>query len=64
MPAMRTHRAVLRSSNHRNLIADAMRPVLKTLLASAPELHGRVPRGWRRICQVDRHGRESSDGER
>jgi hypothetical protein len=57
LPAMRTHRAVLRSATHRNLIAEAMRPVLKTLLASAPEMRGRVPRGWRRICQVDRQGR-------
>ena len=56
LPALRTHRAVLRSATHRNLIAEAMRPVLKTLLTSAPELRGRVPRGWRRICQVDRHG--------
>jgi hypothetical protein len=57
LPALRTHRAVLRSTAHRQLIADAMRPVLKTLLASAPAMRGRVPRGWRRICQVDRHGR-------
>ena len=37
-------------------LLDAMRPALKTLLASAPEMRGRVPRGWRRMCQVDRHG--------
>jgi hypothetical protein len=59
LPALRTHRAVRRSRNHRDLIAEAMRPVVKTLPASAPELEGRVPRGWRRICQVDRHGRPS-----
>jgi hypothetical protein len=57
LPALRTHRAVLRSAAHRQLIAEAMRPVLKTVLASAPAMRGRVPRGWRRICQVDRHGR-------
>jgi P-aminobenzoate N-oxygenase AurF len=57
LPPLRTHRAVLRSSNHRDVIAEAMRAVLKTVLASAPELQGRVPRGWRRICQVDRNGR-------
>jgi hypothetical protein len=62
LPALRTHRAVLRSRNHRDLIAEAMRPVVKTLLASAPELQGRVPRGWRRICQVDRQGRASGTG--
>jgi hypothetical protein len=60
LPALRTHRAVLRSANHRDLMSEAMRPVLKTLLSSAPELRGRVPRGWRRICQVDRHGRVSA----
>src|SRR5438067_881119 len=58
LPALRTHRAVLRSVNHRDLIGEAMRPVLKTLLASAPTMQGRVPRGWRRMCQVDRHGRQ------
>jgi hypothetical protein len=56
LPAARTHRAVLRSANHRTFMAEAMRPVLKTLLAAAPEMSGRVPRGWRRMCQVDRHG--------
>jgi hypothetical protein len=57
LPPLRTHRAVLHGDNHRNLMAEAMRPVLKTLLASAPEMQGRVPRGWRRMCRVDRQGR-------
>jgi hypothetical protein len=56
LPGARTHRKVLRGANHRDFMADAMRPVLKTLLASAPELRGRVPGGWRRMCQVDRSG--------
>jgi hypothetical protein len=60
LPALRTHRAVLRNANPLDLTSEATYPVLKTLLSSAPELRGRVPRGWRRICQVDRHGRVSA----
>jgi len=57
LPGRRTARRVIRSANHRELMAEAMRGVLKALMAAAPELDGRVPRGWRRMCQVDRHGR-------
>jgi hypothetical protein len=56
LPARRTARRVLRGANHRDMLAEAMRGVLKTLLVAAPELEGRLPRGWRRICQVDRRG--------
>ena len=56
LPARRTARRVIRSAHHRELMAEAMRGVLKALLAAAPEQAGRLPRGWRRMCQVDRHG--------
>src|SRR3954454_21290088 len=55
LPARRTHRRVLRSAHHRDMLAEAMRGVLKTLLVAAPELRRHLPRGWRRICQVDRY---------
>src|SRR4051812_19539664 len=56
LPGRRTHRRVLHGEPHRALMAEAMRGVLKTLLIAAPELKGTLPRGWRRMCQVDRHG--------
>jgi P-aminobenzoate N-oxygenase AurF len=57
LPAMRTARAVKRTSLWRRTRVEGTRPVLKALLAAAPELHGRVPRRWRALCAVDRHGR-------
>ncbi|HET7530392.1 MAG TPA: diiron oxygenase [Mycobacteriales bacterium] len=56
LPPRRTAWKVNHSETQRALVAEAMRGVLKTLLAAAPQLQGRVPRGWRRLCQVDRAG--------
>jgi P-aminobenzoate N-oxygenase AurF len=56
LPARRTARAVQRGESYRRLRAEAMRPVLKAWLMAAPERRRRVPRGWRRICSVDRSG--------
>ncbi|MBV9292651.1 MAG: diiron oxygenase [Frankiales bacterium] len=56
LPMHRTARAVARSQHHKDFLAEAMRPVLKTVLGAAPELIGKVPRGWRRLCQVDKQG--------
>src|SRR3954451_7695963 len=57
LPPRRTALKVNRGAHHRSLVAEAMRGVLRSLLVAAPELEGRVPAGWRRLCQVDRHGR-------
>lgn len=56
LPLHRTQFRVKRSESYRAFLAEGMRPVLKALLAAAPELQDRVPRGWRRICRVDRRG--------
>jgi hypothetical protein len=56
LPPRRTALKVNRGAHHRALVAEAMRGVLKSLLIAAPELEGRVPAGWRRLCQVDRRG--------
>ena len=56
LPGPKKQRAVKRSASYRAFLAEGMRPVLKTLLTSAPQLRTRVPRAWRRICQVDRTG--------
>jgi hypothetical protein len=39
---------------------DACRPVLAALLDAGVLRSGRVPRGWRRLCGVDRHGRPAA----
>jgi hypothetical protein len=56
LPPRRTAWKVNHSAQQRAIVAEAMRGVLKSLLVAAPELQGRVPRGWRHICQVDRNG--------
>jgi hypothetical protein len=56
LPARRTAWRVNHSETQRALVAEAMRGVLKALLAAAPELRGHLPRGWRRLCRVDRYG--------
>lgn len=60
LPGRRTARAVRRSASYRRLRAESMRAVLKAWLSAAPELGTRVPRGWRRICSVDRSGQPAT----
>lgn len=60
LPPRRTSWRIHHGATQRALAAEAMRGVLKALLAAAPELVGRVPRGWRRLGQVDRHGQPLS----
>jgi hypothetical protein len=60
LPPRRTAWRVNHGPTQRALVAEAMRGVLKAMLAAAPDMSGRVPRGWRRLAQVDRHGRALS----
>src|SRR3954452_5128564 len=62
LPPRRTAWKVNHSATQRALGAEAMRGVLKSLLIAAPEMRGRVPRGWRRLCQVDRTGTPLTSG--
>jgi hypothetical protein len=62
LPPRRTAWKVNHSATQRALVAEAMRGVLKSLLIAAPDMKGRLPRGWRRICQVDRHGDPIGEG--
>ena len=57
LPGRRTWRAVHRSSTYKELVHEATRPLLGAVVAAAPELGTKVPRGWRRLCGVDRRGR-------
>ncbi len=51
-----TWRAVRASPERIDLRRHATRPVLDALLAAGVVERGRVPRGWRALCGVDRHG--------
>ena len=51
LPGRRTWRAVHRTDHYRQLRIEACRPLLQAL-----PFRDRVPRGWRRLCGVDRAG--------
>jgi hypothetical protein len=59
LPAMKTWRAVQHTPQYRDLQYQATRPLLEAVISAAPEVGGRVPRGWRRLCGVDRQGQPS-----
>lgn len=59
LPPWSTWWAANTSPRRRALRQDALRPVLRTLLGAGVLRRGRVPRGWRWLCGVDRHGEPS-----
>ena len=61
LPGMSTWRAVNASAPRRALRHAATRPVLQALLDAEVIPAGNVPRGWRRLCAVDRDGRPLPD---
>lgn len=56
LPGWRTWNAVRTSRSRRALRAEAFRPVLAALQNAGAFRRGRVPRGWRKVCQVDASG--------
>jgi hypothetical protein len=56
LPTWKTWKAVQRLPRRIELRKLATRPVLDTLLDAGVLRRGRVPRGWRKLCGVDRHG--------
>lgn len=56
LPRMKTWRAANRTPQRVQLRWMATRPVLQVLLDSGAIKPGRVPKGWRALCGVDRHG--------
>lgn len=56
LPAWKTWKAVAELPRRIELRKLATRPVLDTLLEAGVIRRGRVPRGWRKLCGVDRHG--------
>ncbi|MGZ8752836.1 MAG: diiron oxygenase [Acidimicrobiia bacterium] len=56
LPTWKTWKAVAQLPRRIELRKLATRPVLETLLEAGVIRRGRVPRGWRKLCGVDRHG--------
>jgi predicted metal-dependent hydrolase len=56
LPGFKTWRAVNRSPERVAVRHRATRNILKALLDAGVVRRGRVPRGWRRLCGVDRRG--------
>ncbi len=58
LPTWPTWRAVNRSAGRTAMRHRALRPLLNPLLEADVFRRGIVPKGWRRACGVDRHGRD------
>jgi len=56
LPGFKTWRAVNRSPERVAVRHRATRNILKALLDAGILKPGRIPRGWRNLCGVDRHG--------
>ncbi len=56
LPTWKTWKAVALLPRRIELRKLATRPVLETLLDAGVMRRGRVPRGWRKLCGVDRRG--------
>ena len=58
LPRWATWRAVNRSAGRTALRHRALRPLLTPLLEAGVFRGGRIPRGWRLACGVDRRGQD------
>jgi predicted metal-dependent hydrolase len=56
LPTWKTWKAANSTPQRRALKLAAVRPILKTLLEGGVFKPGRIPKGWRNLCQVDRKG--------
>lgn len=61
LPAFRTWRKVQGTPQRVALRHAGTRPVLRTLIDAGVLQAGRIPRAWRRLCGVDRHGEPVGD---
>jgi len=58
LPGFKTWRRVQRLPRRIALRHEGTRPVLRALLDAGVLKPGRIPRGWRTLCGVDRHGNQ------
>jgi len=56
LPGWETWKAVRTSAPRLELRREATRPVLRALLDAGAVTPGRIPKGWRELCGVDRQG--------
>ncbi|MBV9952980.1 MAG: diiron oxygenase, partial [Acidimicrobiia bacterium] len=56
LPGWETWKAVRASAPRIELRHEATRPVLRALLDAGALTPGRIPKGWRELCGVDRQG--------
>ena len=56
LPTWETWKRANRTPQRRALKYAAVRPILKALLEGGVLKKGRIPRGWRKVAGVDRHG--------
>jgi hypothetical protein len=61
LPPMKTWLKANRSPRRLAMRYAACRPILESVIAAGFVEEGRVPRSWRRLCHVDRHGRPLAD---
>jgi len=56
LPTWKTWRAANATPQRRAVKLAAVRPILKALIEGGVFKKGRIPKGWRTLCQVDRQG--------
>ena len=56
LPTWSTWKAVNQLPRRKELRRTVTRPVLEALIDAGAFMRGRIPRGWRKLCSVDRHG--------
>ncbi len=61
LPPMKTWLKATRSPRRLAMRYAACRPILESVIAAGFIQEGKVPRSWRRLCHVDRHGRPLAD---
>jgi hypothetical protein len=61
LPPLRTWIKANRSDRRTAMRIAAVRPILDATIAAGFVEQDRVPRAWRRLCHVDRHGRPLAD---
>jgi hypothetical protein len=53
LPTWKTWRAANRTPQRRAIKLAAVRPILKALVDGGVFKKGSIPKGWRKVCQVD-----------
>jgi P-aminobenzoate N-oxygenase AurF len=59
LPPLRTWMRANRSDRRRAIRYEACRPILDSVIDTGFVRRGHVPRAWRTLCGVDRHGRDA-----